>query len=318
MTDEPTILLPHTLGPDRLDGLSEILDDDLPEGAIRVARTPDETVDAAPEIEGIVAGRLSDELLDAAERLEWVQALSAGVDHYDLETLEERGITLTNASGVHAQPIAEQVLCYTLMFERGLHESVRQQASGVWERVEGGEIRGKTMGIVGVGAIGARTAELASALGMEVIGTKRDVESAPDVLSECYPAEEYHELCRRSDYLVLACPLTDETEGLLGYEELRMMPSGAVVINIARGDVADEAALTRALQSKWIRGAALDVFETEPLPSDSPLWELSNVVITPHMAGSTPEKFGRWREIVVENYRALSAGSVDGMVNRVV
>lgn len=318
MTDRPTLLLPHGLGADRTEALATALRPTLHDGAIRVSHTPAETIAIAADADAIVAGSLSEELLEAASDLQWVQALSAGVDHYDQEALQEREIVLTNAAGVHAEPIAEQVLGYVLMFERRLHRLVRQQSRRVWERVEGGEIRGKTMGIVGVGAIGTRTAELADAMGMAVIGTKRDVDTAPDVLDACYPAEEYHELCRRSDYLVLSCPLTAATEGLISDDEFRLLSSDAVVVNVARGPVIDEAALTRALQSKRIRGAALDVFETEPLPRESPLWDLSNVVITPHMAGSTPEKVDRWCEIILENYRALADGRPEAMRNRVL
>jgi len=317
MTETPTLLLPHDLGPDRHSQLRDVLEHDLPGGALQIATTPEETLEVAPQAAGIVAGSLSQDLLEAASTLEWVQALSAGVDHYDQAALRERDVVLTNASGVHAEPIAEQVLAYILMFERNLHRLADQQADRVWHRREGGEIRGKTMGIIGVGAIGTRTAELASALGMEVIGTKRTLEDAPDVLERCYPAEHYQEVCRQADYVVLACPLTDETEGLISRPELRLMSSDAVIVNIARGEVIDEAALTRAVQSNWIRGAALDVFETEPLPQESPLWTLPNVIITPHMAGSTPKKAARWGEIILENYRALAAGNRAEMTNRV-
>ncbi|WP_435154854.1 NAD(P)-dependent oxidoreductase [Haladaptatus sp. DFWS20] len=132
------------------------------------------------------------------------------------------------------------------------------------------------------------------------------------------PADDYHKVLRQSDYVVLACPLTDETRGLLGAEEFHLMPSDAVLVNIARGDVVDEDALIRAHQYRLIRGAGLDVFSTEPLPSDSPLWNLSNAVLTPHMAGSTPHKPTRWRDIIVANYEALAEGNREGMVNRVV
>ena len=318
MTDTPTLLLPHDLGPERLVQLEETLSTPLPADALAVARTPEETHELVQTAEGIVAGRLAQETLEIAERLRWVQALSAGVDHYDVETLEARDIALTNASGVHAEPIAEQVLGYILAFERRLHESMDQQRRGVWERVEGGEVRGKTMGIIGVGAIGTRTAELADALGMRVIGTKRDLEGAPEVLETCYRADDHHTVCRQADYLVLACPLTDETEGLISSDEFRLLPSEAVLVNIARGGVVDQAALIRALQYGQIRGAGLDVFETEPLPAASPLWDLSNVIITPHMAGSTPKKLERWREIIVDNYEALAMDSLEEMRNRLV
>ena len=318
MTDSPRLLIPYHVPPSRTNELLDALADDLPADSLVVADTPAESRELAPAADGIVTYHLDDDLLDAAENLRWIQCLSAGVDHYDFDALRERGIALTNSSGIHAEPIAEQVLCYLLMFERGLVQATRQQSRGVWERFEGGELRGKTLGVVGVGAIGQRVAQVCSALGMRVLGTKRDTSEVPDGVDELYAADDYHRLLLDADYVVLACPLTDETEGLLGREEFRLMSEESVLVNIARGGVVDEAAMTRALQNRAIRGAALDVFETEPLPPESPLWDLSNVVVTPHMAGSTPKKPERWRDIIVGNYEALAAGDVDAMVNRIV
>jgi phosphoglycerate dehydrogenase-like enzyme len=316
---DTTLLLTHTVGPDRATNLRDALvGAGVPADALTIATTPDETRAKIADAEGIVTGRLSADLLDAAERLRWVQALSAGVDSYPVERLRERGITLTNASGVHAEPIGEQVLAYMLTFERRLHTLARQQTERRWERQEGGELRGKTLGVIGVGAIGTRVAELGSALGMDVLGTKRDLDSMPAVVDEAYPADEHRAVCRESDYLVLACPLTDETAGLIGMDELRLLGENGVLVNIARGEVCDQSALVRACQAHLIRGAALDVFEEEPLPADSPLWNLSNVVVTPHMAGSTPEKMGRWAEIIADNYAALAGDGESGWRNRVV
>ncbi|WP_458205644.1 D-2-hydroxyacid dehydrogenase [Haladaptatus sp. NG-SE-30] len=314
----PTLLVTHRIASETASDLTACLAADLPEGSLVHARTPDETFESLPDADGIVTAGLTEEMLETAENLRWVQVLSAGVDRYDLDALRTRDIALTNASGVHAEPIAEQVLWYLLTFERRLHVGVRQQARGVWERFEGGELRGKTLGVIGVGAIGTRVAELGAGLGMRVVGTKRDIEDAPAVLDDIYPADEYAEVLQQAEYVVLACPLTDETQGLIGAEEFRLMSSDTVLVNIARGDVIDEEALIRALQYHQIRGAGLDVFSTEPLPADSPLWELSNAVLTPHMAGSTPHKTDRWREIVVENYDALAADDRDEMVNRIV
>ena len=313
----PDLLLPHHVPRELAHEFAGLLDSEL-DGDVIVAETPDESLDAVRTVEAIATWGIAEEWLDAAEELRWVQALSAGVDSYDVDELSEREIVLTNASGTHAEPIAEQTFGYLLSFERGLHQAAKNQARGVWERISGGELRGKTLGIVGVGAIGTRTAELAQAFGMEVLGTKRSVEDAPDVLDEVYPPEELDEVLRRVDYLVLACPLTDETRGLISEPEFRLLSSDAVLVNIARGDVVDEDALIRALQYGRIRGAALDVFSEEPLPSESPLWDLSNVLITPHMAGSTPKGRERWRDIVVENYEAFAADDLDSMINRIV
>ena len=311
---EPTLLLTHTVPPETSADLLDALRAELPDADLLTAATLAETESLLPDADALVTGRLDTELLGGAE-IDWVQALSAGVDSYPLAELEARGIALTNASGVHAEPIAEQVLGAMLAFERRFLDAMANKERESWERVEGGELHGKTLGIVGVGAIGSRVAELGAAFGMEVLGTKRDPESAPEAVDECFGPDGYIDLCRRADHLVLACPLTEETRGMIGAEAFRLLSDDAVLVNVARGAVVDEDALVRALQYGRIRGAALDVFETEPLPADSPLWNLSNVLLTPHMAGSTPKKAERWAEIVGENYRRV--GTDEPLVNRV-
>lgn len=318
-SDRPTTLLVHTVATSHwtsADDLAGELRARLPDLDLRVARTPAESREGAADAEILVASLLPDELIRANVR--WVQATSAGVDFYDLDALEEAGVTVTTAAGVHAEPIAEQTLGYMLAFERGIDRGIRQQSRGVWERYEGGELRGKTLGIVGVGAIGTRAAELADAFDMRVVGTKRDPSTAPDVVDEVHGPDGLFDVLVEADYVLVSCPLTDETRGLLSYDELGAMKDSAVLINVARGPIVDESALETALQQRMIRGAALDVFETEPLPPDSVLWDLSNAVITPHMAGSTPRKHERMAEIFVENYETFVAGDVGAMRNRVV
>lgn len=317
MSEQPTLLFAHTVPPEWSRSLRRELEQKRPDVQLLNAETSEETLEYLPSAEMMLIGLFQEEWLDHADELRVIQTVSAGVDHLPLDHLEREGIAVANASGVHAEPIGEQVLAYMLQFERGLVEAARNQQRGVWERTEGGELRGKTVGVVGVGAIGSRVAELCQAFGMEVLGTKRNLETIPESVDECLPAEEYHDLLRRAEYVVLTCPLTEETEGLIGRDELRVMGSEAVLINIARGGVVDQSALVRALQHHTIRGAALDVFEEEPLPPESELWTLSNVVITPHMAGSTPHKVGRWVEIITTNYEALDRGEMGALINRV-
>lgn len=300
-------------------GVSENLDEELPvDLSVRVAETREESLDLVADADVVLAGRLPDEVLDAAGELRWVQALSAGVDFLPLDALAERGVALTSAAGVHAEPIGEQVLCYMTMFERRIHETMRHQHRGVWERPTGGELAGKTVGIVGLGAIGSRVAELARAYRMTVIGTKRDPTTAPDAVDEAFGPDGLGELLDRSDYLVLSVPLTDETRGLIGSRELRRLDDDAVLVNVARGEVVDQAALVRALQYRTIRGAGLDVFEEEPLPPESVLWDLENVVLTPHNGGSTPRYAERAADIFAANYRAYREEGVEALDNRVV
>ena len=318
---DPTVLVSHTVDAGYWSDIGAFrteLEARVPELDLRVARTPPETRDLAGEADALLATYVSTDLLDAAPDLRWIQALSSGVDFLDLEAIEAHGVALTNAAGVHAEPIAEQVLGYLLTFERGIHTGIRQQQEGVWQRYSGGEIRGKTLGVVGLGAIGSRAAEYAGAFGMTVVGTKRDPSTAPEPVDEVYAPDGLFEVLGRSDYVLLSCPLTPETRGLVGRAELGAMKGDAVLVNVARGAVVDEDALVYALQQGGIRGAALDVFEEEPLPPESPLWDLPNVVVTPHMAGSTPHKFERIAEVFAANYGAFADGRLDELPNRVV
>jgi phosphoglycerate dehydrogenase-like enzyme len=312
MTD---VVVLHSVWKNVREALPGELPDDL---AVEVATTPEQSRELLAEAEVAVTGRFDEDWFDAAPRLRWVQAASAGVDFLPLASFEDHGVALTNAAGVHAEPIGEQVLGYMTVFERQLHETMRHQRRGVWERVGGaGELAGKTVGIVGLGAIGTRVAELARAYRMEVLGTKRDPSTAPDAVDEAYAPDGLGEVLDRADYLVLACPLTEETRGLIGRRELRRLDDDAVVVNVARGGVVDQDALVRALQNHSIGGAGLDVFEEEPLPPESLLWDLENVVLTPHMAGSTPHYAERLAELFVENLAAYDEAGVEALDNRV-
>lgn len=307
------LLIPHPYSPEAKSTLEDAAAGRV---LVEIAETPAETRTGFEEATIALTPRLPEEWLERAEKLEWAQATSAGYDHYDLDTLEERGIALTTASGVHAQPISEQVLGAMLSFERGLLEARDRQSEGVWLAHEGTELGTKTVGVVGLGAIGGRVAELASAVGSWVVGTKRDPTDAPDVADEVYSPEEVAEVYRQVDYLVVACPLTDETRGLIDREAIETLSSEAVVVNIARGEVIDEEALVSALQGGRLGGAALDVFEEEPLPEGSPLWDLPNVLVTPHMAGSTPHYHDRVADIFERNLEAFLAD--EELENRIV
>ena len=321
MTASPDVLLLHTVESSPWANQPELqseIEAAIPDIDLRVARTPPESERMIESADIVIASFFPSELFEAARNLQWIQALSSGVDFYDFETLRDRNIALTNVAGIHAEPIAEQVLGYMLTFERKIHTGIRQQERNVWERYQAGEIRGKTLGIIGLGAIGSQIATYANAFGMNVIGTKRDPETAPDVVDEAYSPSGLFDVLSRSDYVVLACPLTDDTRGLIGNKELGAMPSESVLINIARGEVVDEEALLYALQQGIIGGAALDVFEEEPYATDSPLWDLSNVIMTPHMAGSTPHKSKRVAALFAEHYKAYLDGGPEVLPTRIV
>ncbi len=284
----------------------------VPDFEVRVTLDRDEVRAVLAQVE-IAAGDFPLELLPQATALRWFQQWGAGADWLlDHPEAVEMDFVLTNASGVHAVPISEHILALMLAFARQLHQALRAQARGEW--VEHArhtglfELAGKTLLVIGVGAIGARTAQLASALGMRVLGVRRNRgESVPGVERMAGP-EALLQLLPQADFVVLTVPLTHETRGLIGERELHAMKREAVIINIGRGATIHEAALVRALAEGWIAAAGLDVFEREPLPPESPLWGMENVIITAHYAGLTPHYDERAFAIFLDNLRRYRAG----------
>ncbi len=252
---------------------------------------------------------------DLPDALRWVQLTSAGADRVDPELIRA-GLTFTNVSGLHSTPIAEYVLTYMLMFEKGWPALARNQAAGVYDRmVMPRNLSDRTVGVVGMGAIGAECARLAKAIGCRVLGIRRSVAGRgpdPDAIAdEVLPPRDLDALLAESDHVVLATPLTGETRGLIGAGQLRTMGARgerSYLINIARGEVVDEPALIEALREGVIAGAALDVFQREPLPADSPLWELDNVILTPHISGGNENYNEAATSIFCDNLRRYLAG----------
>ncbi|MHB8376979.1 MAG: D-2-hydroxyacid dehydrogenase [Dehalococcoidia bacterium] len=241
------------------------------------------------------------------EGLRWFHTFSAGVDSPAFQTLIDRGTLLTNSSGASAPAIAQYVLAMMLNRTKRIGEWREQQRRGEWRQIPVGELTGQTAGIIGTGAIGGEVARLAQAFGMRVLGVRRSARRSRYV-DEQLPLARLDDLLARSDFVVLACPLTKETEGLIGERELRMMKPSATLINIARGRIVREEALVRALHEGWIAGACLDVFEQEPLPETSALWSLPDVVVTPHNAGFSPLNMERQMAIFLDNLARLVAG----------
>jgi phosphoglycerate dehydrogenase-like enzyme len=232
--------------------------------------------------------------------LRWVQSPGAGVDNPAFKILLDRGVHLTNGSGLHAEPIAQYIFTYVLHWERRVPRHQAQQAGRQWQRIYSGDLTGKTLGIVGLGGIGRAAARVAKAFGMRVLGTRRTPVDDPNV-DRFLPRQQLHELLAESHYVVLCVPFTDETRHLIGPAELGAMRKDAVLINVARGGVVDEPALIDALRAGRIRGASLDVTTEEPLPADSPLWSLENCVLTPHDAGYSPLANQRLAALFLEN-----------------
>lgn len=274
--------------------------------------------DDAAEIEAVVAeveiavGHVSPPLLARMPKLRWYQQWGAGADwllrHPELAS---RDFIVTNASGVHAIQISEHILALMLAFARRLPHALRAQARGEWERQPREslfELAGKTLALIGVGAIGGRTAQLAAALEMRVIGVRRHAGEPPPAVERMVGPDRLLEVLPLADFVVLTIPLTSETRHMIGERELRAMKRSAYIFNIGRGGTIDEPALIRALREGWIAGAGLDVFEKEPLPADSPLWQMDNVIITAHYAGATPHYNERALALFLDNLRRYVAG----------
>lgn len=256
-------------------------------------------------------------LADPDFSVRWVHNWGAGIDQLPLSELRRRGIAVTNASGVHAYPISETILGLMLSLTRKLHTYVRNQVSQTWHHASlSEEMHGKTAGILGVGAIGLETARLCQAFGMRVLGLRRSGTASPYV-DEMYDTGDLATLMAKSDYVVNILPYTDDTRHIVDARQFAQMKSTAFYINVGRGQTTDEAALIEALQTGRIAGAGLDVFAQEPLPTDSPLWRLDNVILTPHSSGSTMHYNDRALDIFTENLanyvqgHALSRNVVD-------
>jgi phosphoglycerate dehydrogenase-like enzyme len=249
-------------------------------------------------------------IADVAPRLRWIQLTSAGADRLLGSGFVEGGITVTTASGLHATPIGEFVIGAMLMWAKGAPRTMRAQLRREWVRFAPTEFFGKTVGIVGMGHIGAEVARLAKAFGCRVVASRRSVDAPAthEHADALLPPGDLARLLGESDYVAVCVPLTPETRGLIGERELRAMKPTAFLVNIARGAVIDEAALVVALREGWIAGAALDVFDREPLSAESPLWEMENVIVTPHVSGGTEIYNRRAVEIFTRNLRRYLAG----------
>jgi phosphoglycerate dehydrogenase-like enzyme len=249
---------------------------------------------------------LTPELPQLAPKLRWIQATSSGIGPFiERAGLDKTDITITNAAGIHAAPLAEHSLLSMLYFTKEIPRLQQQQRAHRWERYCGQELRGRTLGVIGLGAVGKEIARLSRAVGLRVLGVKRT--PAPNPLDyhvdELFVQRDLHTVLPRCHFVVLICPHTPETEGMMGTEEFSLLPKGAVLINVGRGALVQEEALLTALGSGHLAGAALDVTATEPLPADHPLWDKANVLITSHSASTVEVENARLTDLFCENLR---------------
>ncbi len=255
-----------------------------------------------------------DDLPERAPNVRWIQATSAGIGQlvHRLGYAQRMPDTVfTTASGVHAIPLAEFSLMSMMAFRKRLIGTLEDQARHHWERYAGTDLEGRSLVLVGMGSIGTAVARMARAFGMRTVGVKRTVDGVdPDslYLDALHGFADLHVAIGGAEHIVLGAPHTPETEGLIGETELALLAPGAVVVNVSRGALLDEAALADALQSGHLAGAALDVFAEEPLPADSPLWDMPNVIVSPHSASTSDRENGRITDLFCENLRRYLAG----------
>ncbi|MHB0998584.1 MAG: D-2-hydroxyacid dehydrogenase [Armatimonadota bacterium] len=265
----------------------------------------------------VVCGGLPAGWRETMPGIRWIQFLGAGIESALIPELVESDVIITNASGVHAVPISEHILGMMLIFARQLQLCMRRQVNHEWNRdgfdVTVGELYQSTLGVIGLGNIGEALAQRAKCMGMRVIATRRRPEKTSPYVDQMLPPSGLDTLLRESDYIAVCTPLTNETRGMIGEEQFNIMKRNAVIVNIARGAIIDQDAMIRALQNGCIAGAGLDVTVPEPLPSDSPLWSMPNVVISPHVSGENPHYSTRAADIFLRNLQCYLEGDIQGM-----
>ncbi|MFC6614068.1 NAD(P)-dependent oxidoreductase [Halopenitus salinus] len=299
-----------------MESYADAIRERLPDRSVALARTPGQERELIADARVVTGITIDEELLDRGERLELFACTFAGTDHVPMAALGERGVAVTNAGGIHAPGIAEQAIGNMLVFARRLHEGWRRKSNGEWRHFQSTEFTDSTVTIVGLGSIGQAVSKRLAGFEVETIGVRYTPEKGgPTDEVVGFEEEPVHDALSRSDYVVIACPLTDLTRGLIGEAELATLPPNAVVVNAARGGIVDTDALVAALQSNTIRGAALDVTDPEPLPPEHVLWDLENCLITPHTGGHTPKHWDRLADILAANVEALESG--EPLENRV-
>jgi phosphoglycerate dehydrogenase-like enzyme len=264
--------------------------------------------------EVILVGSFEGDLLrmvfPLASEVRWVHSMSAGVEKIVFPELVESRVPLTNGKGVFTASLAEFAIASMLFFAKDLRRLVRNQQAGQWKQFDIELLRGQVLGIVGYGDIGRESARLARAIGMKVVAVRRRaaLSSQDTDLERTYPPEGLREMLAISDYVLVTTPLTPETRGMIGQAELAVMKPTAVIINLGRGPVIDESALIAALAQKRIRGAALDVFDEEPLPEGHPFYGFENVLLSPHSADHTVGWADLAMHVFIENFERFRAG----------
>jgi len=317
MTDPDVVVLRQKVHGMAPESYGERLRERLPDHEIAVATTPTEERDLLARARVATGIDFDPAWLEDAPNLELFACTWAGTGHLDVEALIDAGVAVTNAAGVHGPNISEYVVGSLIAHERQFRLARERQERAHWEAYPVRELQGSTAAVVGLGAIGSALVDRLHPFGVETIGVRYTPEKGGPT-DEVVGFDRTHEALARADYVILACPLTDTTRGLIDADALASMRADALLVNVARGPVVDTDALVTVLRNEDIRGATLDVTDPEPLPADHPLWSFDNVRITPHNAGNTPKYYDRLADILAENLRRMEqTGAVEGLENQV-
>ncbi|MCK9216404.1 MAG: D-2-hydroxyacid dehydrogenase [Firmicutes bacterium] len=264
----------------------------------------------------LITFKFDKEMLEKGNNLKWIQALSAGVENYPLEKIKDSGIVLTNGRGIHKVHMAEYAICIMIMLSRNMHIMFKNKYEGIWDRkIEQDEINGATVGILGLGSIGIEIAKKAHFMGMNVIGVKGSP-SEIKYVDKLYSPEEISQVFKNSDYVINLFPSVDKTYKIIDKKYFDMMKEDACFINMGRGSTVNEEDMIQALRNGKMKAMASDVFFMEPLPEDSPLWKLENVIITPHICGESKKYFEKALPIIENNIKAFKGkGNFINLVN---
>ena len=290
------------------------LETKFPKLSIHAVTREEEIGDFIEKTDILFTAQISDELIRRAKNLKWIQTLSAGVDSIiNLPSLRKE-VLLTSARGIHGPQMSEMAILLMLALNRNFPKIIRNQDQRVWERWPGKLLHNKKVGILGMGTIGEEIARKCKVFGMTVFGidlVKREIDS----VDFFYGPEELLRVTKEVDYFIIVVPSTPQTKKMIGTEALSSMKPTAFLINIGRGDIIDEEALIHALKTGKIAGAALDTFWKEPLPKDNPLWDMKNVIITPHVGGISDIYVEQVLPILEENLRRFLQGERENLIN---
>jgi phosphoglycerate dehydrogenase-like enzyme len=307
--DQNVLVLPSGVHGMSVDGYASALRERLPEATVWRPRTNEAVADRLPEATVATGYRLDAERVERAPNLELFQTMFAGTDHLPLDAFKEAGVAVASASGVHAPNVAEHAIGGALSLTRRFQVARRRAKRREWRHFQAGEMAGSTATVVGLGPIGKAIVRRLEAFDMDTIGVRYTPEKGgpgDEVIGFGDAAVE--SALARSEYLFLACPLTETTRELIDGDAFDVLPPSAILVNVARGGVVDTDALVDTLRANEIRGAALDVTDPEPLPEEHPLWTFENVLITPHNAGHTPAYYERLSDITAHNVRRIDEG----------